>query len=111
MTNTLTVPASFEEIVQRYDAMEEPFNEFTIGGELKAARGALVDPSKPEHFGAWAEVLAFSLTTGQHENPWNSYFGPMASGIDAEGNKVSFFLTSRAHRGSPSIIGPYGRDR
>jgi hypothetical protein len=35
MSNALTVPASLEEIVQRFDAREEPFDEFTIGGELK----------------------------------------------------------------------------
>jgi lysyl-tRNA synthetase class 1 len=90
MTITLTVPASLEEIVQRYDAKEEPFDEFSIGGELKTARGALVDPAEPEFFGAWAEVLAFSLATGEHENPWNSYFGPMGSGTDAGGNKFYF---------------------
>ena len=40
MTDTLTVPPSLEEIVQRYDAKEEPFDKFSIGGELKTARGA-----------------------------------------------------------------------
>jgi hypothetical protein len=90
MTDTLTVPPSLEEIVQRYDAKEEPFDKFSIGGELKTARGALVDPPESENLGAWAEVLAFVLETGQHENPWNSYFGPMGSGIDAEGN-IAYF--------------------
>jgi hypothetical protein len=90
MTTMLTVPASLEEIVQRYDAKEEPFNEFPIGGELKTARGALVDPPEPESLGAWAEVLAFALATGQRENPWNSYFGPMGSGTDAEGTEFYF---------------------
>jgi lysyl-tRNA synthetase class 1 len=90
MTISLIVPASLEEIVERYDAKDEPFNEFTIGGELKTARGALVDPSDAENLGAWSEVLAFALATDQHENPWNSYFGPMASGTDAEGNKHYF---------------------
>jgi len=99
MTTTLTVPASLEEIVQRYDAKEEPFDEFPIGGELKTARGALINPSEPEHLGAWAEVLAFALATGQHENPWNTYFGPMGSGTDAEGNK--FYFPDIA--GTPSV--------
>jgi Domain of unknown function (DUF4209) len=90
MIATLIVPASLEEIVQRYDANEEPFTEFDIGGALKSARNALVDPSEPENHGAWAEVLAFALTTGHHESPWNSYFGPMASGSDGEGKTVYF---------------------
>jgi lysyl-tRNA synthetase class 1 len=90
MTTVLTVPASLEEIVQRYDAKEEPFTEFDIGGELNAARSALIDPSDPEKLGAWAEVLSFGLATDQHENPWNSHFGPMGSGTDGEGKTVYF---------------------
>jgi lysyl-tRNA synthetase class 1 len=90
MTTTLTVPASIEEIIQRYDAKEEPFTEFNIGGELNAARIALIDPSEPENLGAWAEVLAFGLATGRHENPWNSYFGPIGSGTDTAGKTVFF---------------------
>ena len=90
MTATLIVPSSLEDIVQRYDATEEPYTEHDIGGELKSARGALVNPSESENLGAWSEVLAFALATGRHESPWNSYFGPMGSGTDANGNKVYF---------------------
>jgi hypothetical protein len=86
----MPVPASIEDIVRRYDAKEEPFNEFTVSGELGAARGALVDPSQPDILGAWAEVLAFGLATGRHENPWNSYFGPNGSSTDAEGKTFYF---------------------
>jgi hypothetical protein len=91
MTTTLTVPASLEEIVQHYDAKEEPFTDFDIGGALKSARNALIDPPKAENLGAWAEALAFALATGHHhENPWNSYFGPMGSSTDGEGKTVYF---------------------
>jgi hypothetical protein len=41
----LVVPASLEEVVQRYDDKEEPFTVFDIGRELNAARAALLDPS------------------------------------------------------------------
>jgi hypothetical protein len=95
MTIALTVPTSLEEIVQRFDANQEPFDEHKIAGEIRAARAALVEPTDAEGAGAWAEYLAFALATSQHQNPWNSYFGPMGSGVDAEGNKVYF----------PSIIG------
>ena len=96
MANTLVVPISLEEIVQNYDAKEEPFTDFDIGGALKSARNDLVNPSEPENNGAWAEALAFALATGDHhENPWNSYFGPMASGTDSQGATVYF----------PDIIG------
>ena len=88
MRTTLTVPASMEEIVQRYDAREEPFTAFDISGELNAARNALMNPSEPESVGAWAEVLAFALDTGQHENAWNSYFGPWAAKTYPDGTKV-----------------------
>jgi hypothetical protein len=90
MTTSLTMPASIEEIVRRYDAKKEPFNEFTIGGEVNAARSALVDPTEPESLGAWAEVLAFALATGQHEKPWNSYFGPMGSETYPDGKTIYF---------------------
>jgi hypothetical protein len=90
MTTSLTVPDSLEKIVQRYDAKEESFTKFDIGGELNAARTALVDPSDPEKLGAWAEVLAFALATGQHENPWNSYFGPESSATYDDGKTIYF---------------------
>jgi len=90
MTTALAVPASLEEIVQRFDAKAEPYNEFAVSGALNAARGTLSQPSDAETLGAWAEVLAFGLATGRHENPWNSYFGPMGSGTDADG-KTHYF--------------------
>jgi hypothetical protein len=82
----LTVPASLEEIVQRYDGKAEPFTVFDISRDLIAARNALVDPSEAENLGAWAEALAFALATVHHENPWDCYFGPSGSRTDADGN-------------------------
>src|ERR1700738_3592544 len=90
MTTPLTVPTSIENIVQRYNEQTTPFDEFAIGGELKAARGALTKPSNAETLGAWAEVLAFGLAAGQHENPWNSYFGPIGSATDETGKNFYF---------------------
>ncbi|RXG96109.1 DUF4209 domain-containing protein [Bradyrhizobium sp. C-145] len=86
----LIVPASMEELIKRYDAKEEPFGEFAISGELNAARMALIDPTEAEAAGAWAEVLAFALSAGGHENPWNSYFGPMGSSTDGDGKTLYF---------------------
>lgn len=90
MTAALTVPAALEEIIQRFDSRAEPFNEFAIGGELKAARSVLTEPSDAVNLGAWAEVLAFALASDRHENPWNTYFGPMGSGVKEDGTKVYF---------------------
>jgi lysyl-tRNA synthetase class 1 len=91
MVSTLTVPASLEKVVLDYDEREEPFDKYSVGRELNSARDALVDATDSENCGAWAEVLAFALETGAHnQNPWNSYFGPMGSGTDAAGNTVYF---------------------
>ncbi|MCK1407110.1 DUF4209 domain-containing protein [Bradyrhizobium sp. 76] len=97
----LIVPVSMEEIIQRYDAKEESFDEFAIGGELNAARVALIDPSGEDDLGAWAEVLAFALSTGSHENPWNSYFGPLGSGTHADGK--TFYSPDIAGTPPPTI--------
>jgi hypothetical protein len=69
LMNQVKVPDTIEQIVLRFDARTEPYTEFDIGGEIKAARGALLDLSEPEKAGAWAEALAFSLATGHHQNP------------------------------------------
>jgi lysyl-tRNA synthetase class 1 len=90
MTNTLTVPAAVDDIIQRYDAKQEPFNEFTIAGEIRTVGETLGTLSEAERAGLWAEYLAFELATGKHENPWNSYFGPMGSGTN-RGGKIVYF--------------------
>jgi len=50
--NQVKVPDTIEQIVLRFDARTEPYTEFDIGGEIKAARGALLDLSEPEKAGA-----------------------------------------------------------
>jgi len=99
VTTLLTVPVSLEEIIRNYDAKDEPFTEFDIARELNAARSAMIDLHEPENNGAWAEVLAFGLATGRHENPWNSYFGPDGSGTYADGR--TFYSPDIA--GTPAI--------
>jgi len=87
----LVVPASIEEIIQRLDASAEPLRELTVAEELKKARQALDNPSKAEALGAWAEVLAFALSTwNAGVSPWNTYFGPMATTVDKAG-KTHYF--------------------
>jgi len=73
MVATLTVPASIEKVILDFDGRVEPFDKYSVGRELNAARDALVDPTDSENCGAWAEVLAFALETGPHnQNSWNS---------------------------------------
>src|SRR6185437_11105602 len=90
MATALIVPAALEKIVQYFNAKEEPFTGHDVAGALRAASAALKDPSEPERNGAWAEYLAFALATDHHENPWNSYFGPMGSGEDGKGDRIYF---------------------
>ena len=91
MTIALTVPAPLEEVVQCFDGREDPFTEYDVGSELKAARGKLTDPSEAENLGAWAEVLAFALSAEPgSDTPWGTRFGPMGSGVNGEGRTVYF---------------------
>ena len=46
VTTALTVPASIEEIVQRFDGKQEAFNEHNIASELRTASAAIVEPSE-----------------------------------------------------------------
>lgn len=90
------VPASIEEVIAKFDAAEHVFDEDAVKQSLVAARQSLVDPQEAENLGAWAEVLAFGLVgTRHHASPWNTYFGPLASGKQADGS--SFY--------SPDISG------
>jgi len=51
VTTALTVPASIEEIVQRFDGKQEAFNEHNIASELRTASAAIVEPSEAEAAG------------------------------------------------------------
>ena len=85
----VTVPTSLEEIILRFDASENQFSEFDVSRDLNAARAALKEPTPDENLGAWSEVLAFALSGGRdHENPWNTYFGPMGSQRYPDGTVV-----------------------
>lgn len=58
---------------------------------LGKARGSLQTPSDGDNFGAWAEVLAFSLAgSSAQASPWGTFFGPMGSATDKDGNTVYF---------------------
>jgi lysyl-tRNA synthetase class 1 len=90
MDDTLTPPTAIDEVVRRFDSTQTPFSEFDVSRELNAARNSLKEPTEAENLGAWSETLAFALTPPAHENPWNTYFGPMASGTSKDGQKTYF---------------------
>ena len=91
MPEELIVPSSVEEIVQRFDASKEPFTEMQVQGEIGKARNSLKEPSPEEKLGAWAEALAFGLSTRHGgDNPWNTYFMPLGTAVDKEGRTHYF---------------------
>lgn len=80
------IPAAFEEIIARLDQNGTAIDEHEVKQALVAARKSLADPGEAENLGAWAEVLAFALVAHRtHPSPWNTYFGPMASGMKEDG--------------------------
>lgn len=82
----LIVPPAIEEVIAKFDGSETPLDEHAVKQELVAARGALANPTEAENSGAWAEVLAFALSgNARHYSPWNTYFGPIASGTLEDG--------------------------
>jgi lysyl-tRNA synthetase, class I len=91
MASELVVPPSIEAIIGGHDVADLSFRELALRAELGKARASLQGTSEAENLGAWAEVLAFALvpsTTG--ESPWRTFFGPMGSGTDKEGNTRYF---------------------
>lgn len=85
MTN-LVVPSTIETIIAEFDNAGAPLDEHQVKQAVAAARQALVNPGEAENLGAWAEVLAFALVgTRHHSSPWNTYFGPIGSGMKENG--------------------------
>ena len=54
MPDALKVPASIEEIIQRFDASKEAIDEIGLSEHIGKARNALNEPSEVERAGAWA---------------------------------------------------------
>lgn len=78
-------------MIADFDARETTYDTFAVQSALSKARQQLEDPSAEESFGAWAEVLAFSLAGSEHgEKPWGTHFGPMGSGTDKSGKTFYF---------------------
>jgi len=81
------VPAVIDSVIAEFDGATTPFDEHAIREALVAARTALVNPTAADNLGAWAEVLAFALVPNRaRSGPWNSYFGPVATGTKEDGS-------------------------
>lgn len=91
MAADLIVPPAIEDVIAKFDQDGSAVDELQVKAELTAARRTLQNPTEVENLGAWAEVLAFSLTPSTHSlSPWKTYFGPMGSGTTEDGVTVYF---------------------
>ncbi len=91
MPPNLVVPPALETLIQEFDSAKSPFTELDVQQALGAARSSLQNPTEEESFGAWAEVLAFALIGSNTQiSPWRTFFGPMGSGTDKDGNTAYF---------------------
>src|SRR5258707_377022 len=91
MDDAFNTPDAIEQVVQRFNATDTPFTEHDVSRDLTAARNSLVSPSEAENAAAWSDALAFALTPPQHENPWNTYFGPIGSSTSRDRQHTTFF--------------------
>lgn len=87
MQTNLVVPPTVEETIQSFEQAEAPFTVLDVQQALSKARQELQNPTEAENFGAWAEILAFTLVGNRTcASPWGTFFSPMASGTK-EGGK------------------------
>lgn len=87
MSDKLVVPAAIAAALDTLDHRAGPCAEHEISSAIQAVRAASGQVTEAENTGAWAELLAFSLTPGVRENPWNTYFGPHSSQEDDAGKR------------------------
>lgn len=87
MSDKLVVPAAITAALESFDHRAGPCTEHEISSAIQAVRAPSGQVTEAENSGAWAELLAFSLTGGARENPWNTYFGPHSTQEDAAGKR------------------------
>lgn len=85
----MQIPEVIEAVIDEFDKKKEPLSTHSIQAALSGARTKLED--KTAISDAWADLVAFALAAEQEDRPpWNTYFGPMGSGTDRDGNEVYF---------------------
>lgn len=103
MAGELRVPSAIEDVIAKYER-GGPCQELEVYGALAAARKMLVNPPEPDNLGAWAEVIGFNLIPNNREHnpsPWQTYFGPIASGTKEDG---SVFYSPDIREAEPSVL-------
>jgi hypothetical protein len=87
MSDELVVPAAIAATLEAFDGRAGHCAEHEISSAIQAVRAPSGQVTEAENSGAWAELLAFSLTGGARENPWNTHFGPHSTQEDAAGKR------------------------
>lgn len=91
MSKDLIVPEPMVATLRSFDSNRTGIDIHEVGQVLNAA---ITDPASltdPERRGAFAVTLPFGLRpTRAATSPWRTYFGPMGSGEDKDGNTVYF---------------------
>jgi len=98
----IIVPPTIEAVIEDFNSRSEPYTCMDVYSAVCAARSKLDEVSPEINSGAWAEVLAFGLTGTEHnEKPWGTYFGPLGSGTNEDGETFYFPDASQA---DPNIL-------
>lgn len=89
MQSNLVIPPEVEGVIQGYEKAESPFTVLDVQQALSQTRQELQNPTEAESFGAWAEILAFTLVGHRAgTSPWGTFFSPMSSGTDKDGKRI-----------------------
>jgi lysyl-tRNA synthetase class 1 len=89
MTAILVIPPAIDAVIEEFDQRTTPFNGMDVSQALKQAREKIETPSDDENYGAWSEILAFTLVGNRTgASPWGTYFSSLASGQDKDGKPV-----------------------
>ncbi len=85
----MLIPETIEAVIKDLDTNSDPLSTHTVQSALSSARSKLAE--KTASGGAWADLVAFALQSQQSDYlPWRTYFGPMGSGEDKNGNVYYF---------------------
>ncbi|MDW9906038.1 DUF4209 domain-containing protein [Sinorhizobium meliloti] len=85
----MQIPETIERVIIDFDQQKAPFDAHQVQSALSGARAKLRDKTALSE--AWADLVPFCLQEEQEEHPpWSTYFGPMGSGRDANGNTTFF---------------------
>jgi hypothetical protein len=89
MPSELTIPPVIETVIQEFECTVSPFTELDVQQALSVARGNAENLTDAQKFGAWSEVLAFTLIGNRtNASPWGTFFAPMTLGTMENGDPV-----------------------